>query len=87
MLKPKNHPTTRINLEIKESKLEEIEKLIEIGDLSTRKQFFENAITLLKWSMRAKQSGKSVGFLGDNNMFHEIVMPVLESAGESEVFL
>lgn len=87
MLKLKNVKSARINLEFKEDKLEEIEKLQEIGGLSTRKELFENAITLMKWSMRAKQAGKSVGFLGDNDTFHEIIMPVLENARDSKDFI
>lgn len=83
MAKLKKIKSARINLEFREDKLEEIEKLQAIGGLTTRKEFFENAITLIKWSMRAKQAGKSVGFLGENNMFHEIIMPALENAGES----
>ena len=33
--------------------------------------------------MQAKKEGKAVGFLGENNTFQEIVMPVLENARDS----
>lgn len=79
--------SARINLEFREDKIEEIERLRTIGCLNTRKELFENAITLIKWSMRAKQAGKSVGFMGENDTFQEIIMPALENAKESEDFI
>jgi hypothetical protein len=79
----KNGKNVRINLEFKKAKIAEIDKLMKIGRISTRKELFDNAITLMKWFMKAKQSGKAVGFLGKNNTFQEIVMPVLENATES----
>ncbi|MGD9364272.1 MAG: hypothetical protein PVH87_01135 [Desulfobacteraceae bacterium] len=82
-LKPENGKNARINLELKKNKIAEIEKLMKIGQIATRKELFENAITLMKWSMKAKQDGKAIGFLGENSTFHEIVMPVLENAKES----
>jgi hypothetical protein len=81
--KPKNGKNARINLELKGDKIAEIDRLMEIGGIATRKELFDNAITLMKWSMKAKQNGKAVGFLGENSTFHEIVMPVLENAKES----
>ena len=86
-LKSKNGKTTRINLEFKESRVAEIEKLMEVGGIVTRRELFDNALTLMKWSMKAKQSGKAIGALGDDNTFQEIVMPVLESAKESSDLL
>ncbi len=87
MLKIDKVKSARINLEFREDKLDEIERLQAIGGLSTRKELFENALTLIKWSMRAKQAGKSVGFLGENDTFQEIIMPVLENARESKDFI
>ena len=72
----------RINMVVNRSKLDEIKKLMEIAGVSTQKELFDNALTLVKWSMRQKMQGKEIGALDRENKFKELEMPILEHAKE-----
>jgi len=77
---------SRINIEVNEQKLEEIKKLMKAAGLTTQKDLFDNALTLAKWMMRQRKSGKTVGALSrDNNNFTELDMPMLENSEHTDV--
>ena len=73
----------RINIDVDQSKLDEIKRLMEIAGVSTQRELFDNALTIAKWMMRKRKEGKSVGALSDDDRFTELDMPMLENAEAS----
>jgi hypothetical protein len=47
----------QIHLEVSEERLEELDKLMEAVDLHTRKELFNNALTLLEWAVNERKPG------------------------------
>lgn len=73
----------RVNLDLNEEKLKEVDRLMKIGCISTKKDLFENSLTILRWMMRMRKKGRRVGALDNENNFIELDMPILESAEKS----
>jgi hypothetical protein len=62
--------------------LKEMERLCDLGGLSSKKELLNNALTLLKWAVRQKQQGYSIASVdADGNIRRELEMPYLESVG------
>jgi hypothetical protein len=70
----------RIQLELPEERVEELDKLMKAVDLRTRKDLFNNALTLLEWAVNERKAGRVVASIDDEtHRIKELVMPVLES--------
>ena len=80
-----NGKKVRINIEVSKPKFDEIKKLAEISGVSTHKELFDNALTLTRWMMKQRKSGKAVGALSADDRFIELEMPILENASVSNV--
>jgi hypothetical protein len=73
-----NH-IVRLQVEIDEKDLQELERLRELGGLRTKKELWDNAFTLLKWAAKAKASGASIfSVKEDEASYKELEMPFLE---------
>lgn len=72
----------RFQVEIMREELEEMERLRELGGLSSKKELLNNALTLLKWAVRQKEQGFSIASVYENGeVRRELEMPYLESVG------
>ena len=72
----------RFQVEIMREELTEMERLCELGGLSSKKELLNNALTLLKWAVRQKQQGYSIASVDANgDVRRELEMPYLESVG------
>lgn len=72
----------RFQVEIMREELDEMERLCELGGLSSKKELLNNALTLLKWAVRQKQQGYSIASVDENgDIRRELEMPYLESVG------
>lgn len=72
----------RFQVEIMREELNEMERLCELGGLSSKKELLNNALTLLKWAVRQKQQGFSIASVDEKGDVHrELEMPYLESVG------
>jgi len=70
----------RFQVEIMREELDEMERLCELGGLSSKKELLNNALTLLKWAVRQKQQGYSIASVDENgDIRRELEMPYLES--------
>ena len=68
----------RLQIELNEERLEEIEALMKEGKAATKKEFVNAAITLLEWAMKEKKAGRIIASVDENkNSYKEIVMPIL----------
>jgi metal-responsive CopG/Arc/MetJ family transcriptional regulator len=70
--------TVRIQFELPEDKVRELEALMREAGITTRKDLFNNALTLLEWAIREKRAGHAIVSLDEGNKrFKELVMPIL----------
>ena len=78
---------TRIQFELSEDRNKELEALMEKTGTRTKKDLFNNALTLLEWAVKEKRSGRIIASVDEREKkFKEIVMPALENVtvGERE---
>jgi len=68
----------RLQIELNQQRLGEIEALMKEGKAATKKKFVNAAITLLEWAMKEKKAGRIIASVDENkNSYKEIVMPIL----------
>ncbi|MBA7496879.1 hypothetical protein ES702_07488 [subsurface metagenome] len=84
----KNNRKIRIQFELNEQGAQELEKLMEATDVATRKDLFNNALTLLEWAIKEKRKGRTIASLDEKEQkYKEIEMPILSRAAKSKVSL
>jgi hypothetical protein len=67
-----------------EERLQAIESLIEECGFATRKEFFDNAVSLLNWAVRRSREGSSIASVNErDNIWRELQMPFLERIREA----
>jgi hypothetical protein len=47
--------------------------------LTTRKDLFNNALTLFQWAVKAKKAGRIIASVDENQHIRELVMPSIEN--------
>jgi hypothetical protein len=68
----------RLQIELDERRLEEIEALMKEGRASTKKEFINAALTLLEWAMKEKRAGRIIASVDEKkDSYKELVMPIL----------
>jgi hypothetical protein len=68
----------RIQLDLPDEQVAELDKLMQETRLSTRKDLFNNALTLFYWAVKAKKAGRVVASVDENGNMRELVMPAIE---------
>ena len=75
---------TRVQLDLPEDRVRQIENLVEEAGLPTKKDFFTNAVTLMTWAMREVRAGRIIASVDEqNNRDKEIVLPAFENIAAS----
>lgn len=75
--------TVRMQFDVPYEKAQEIENLMRVCGFETKKDFFNNAITLLKWVVRHTQRGNAVAALDETNeRYTELGMPFIDTIRE-----
>ncbi len=75
--------TYRIQIEVSEDRFRELEALIEECGFTTKKEFFDNAFTLLKWALKKAKGGLSIASINERDgKYTELQMPFLQAAQE-----
>jgi metal-responsive CopG/Arc/MetJ family transcriptional regulator len=70
----------RIQFELPAARVKELEALMKEIGVSTRKDLFNNALTLLEWAVKEKRVGNSIASVDEKNKrYKELVMPVLST--------
>ena len=67
----------RFQLEIKQSMLDEITSLVELGGFSSKKEFMNTAVSLLRWAMLQRKAGNIIAAIDDQERIRELEMPCL----------
>jgi metal-responsive CopG/Arc/MetJ family transcriptional regulator len=70
----------RIQLDLPEDQVKELDELMKETGIVTRKDLFNNALTLFQWAVKAKRAGRIVASLDEaTGNAKELVMPALEN--------
>jgi negative regulator of replication initiation len=79
--------TTRVQFNVPDSKLAELDEMQNRLGLSTRKDLFDTAMALLKWAIREKEKGRTIVAADEEEPQRELVMHALENiSGEKALF-
>jgi hypothetical protein len=72
----------RIQLEVTESRLNELKALMEECRISTQKELFNTAFTLLEWAVGERRQGRTIASVDEEQMkYKELSMPALNHLG------
>lgn len=67
----------RVQLDMLEEKVQEIEKIMEESGVKTKKEFFNLAISLLKWAIDQKKEGRIIASVDEkNDKYKGLMLPV-----------
>lgn len=70
----------RIQLDLPEEQVKELDELMRETKMATRKDLFNNALTLFQWAVKAKRAGRMIASVDEENKSaKELVMPALEN--------
>lgn len=70
----------RVQLELPEDKVREIDSLMADAGISTRKLYIEYALATLKWALTQSRENRSVVSLNESeNSYKELAMPPLDN--------
>jgi hypothetical protein len=70
----------RIQLDFQSDYVKELDELMKETKITTRKDLFNNALTLFQWAAKAKRAGRIVASLDEETgTARELVMPALEN--------
>jgi metal-responsive CopG/Arc/MetJ family transcriptional regulator len=70
----------RIQLDLPEEQVAELDALMRDTKVSTRKDLFNNALTLFQWAVKAKKAGRIIASIEEESgTSKELVMPALEN--------
>ena len=70
----------RWQIDVPEERDREIEALMKECDISTKKEFFNNAVTLLKWAVAEKRKGRIIATVEEEGKkYRELQMPILSA--------
>ena len=71
---------SRIQFELSDDKVAELEKLMAESGIKTKKELFNNALTLLEWAIKERKAGKTIASVDEKtNRYKELLMPVLST--------
>ncbi len=74
----------RIQLDLPDEQIAELDKLMAEVHIRTRKDLFNNALTLFQWAVREKKAGHTLASIDETDQtYKELVMPALERIPKS----
>jgi metal-responsive CopG/Arc/MetJ family transcriptional regulator len=70
----------RIQLDLPEDQVAQLDELMKETNIVTRKELFNNALTLFQWAVKAKRAGRMVVSVDEaSGNAKELLMPALEN--------
>jgi hypothetical protein len=71
----------RINIELPAAQVDELKLLMSKIGVDTYKDLFNNALTLLEWTVGEVAVGRSIASVDEaSNKYRELAMPIFENA-------
>jgi len=78
----------RLQFELENERVSEIERLMQLTDIRTKKEYFNNALTLFKWAINERCQGRLIASVDESNKsMRDLRMPALETAAERALIL
>jgi metal-responsive CopG/Arc/MetJ family transcriptional regulator len=75
---------TRIQLELPNDMVKHIEELMKEANVRTKKDLFNNALSLLEWAIKEKRDGREIASIDEKEKaYKEIVMPILSNVAKN----
>jgi hypothetical protein len=75
-----NKKLVRVQLDMPEDRVKDIENIMAKTGVSTRKDVFENALALFEWAVNERANGRKIASLDKNeDGYRELLMPALAS--------
>jgi hypothetical protein len=70
--------TVRLQIDLDEDQMKELEQMMEEGKVRTKKDLFNAAFTLLRWAMKERRAGRIIASVDEaRDTYKELEMPVL----------
>jgi len=70
--------TLRVQLDLPERQVAELDGLMKETGVATRKDFFNQALSLLIWAIKEKREGRIIASVDEEHKhYREVVMPAL----------
>jgi metal-responsive CopG/Arc/MetJ family transcriptional regulator len=70
----------RIQFDLPKSRVDDLDRIARAAGITTRKELFNNAVTLLDWAIKQREAGKTIGVAGEEGRLEkELSMPILDS--------
>jgi hypothetical protein len=70
--------TTRLQIDLDEAQMKQLEQMMEEGKVRTKKDLFNAALTLLRWAMKERKAGRIIASVDESrDVYKELEMPVL----------
>lgn len=71
---------TRIQFDLPDAKIRDLDRLMEIGGIRTRRELFNNALSIFEWAMRQREEGRTIAAIDEkSSSYRELSMPVLDN--------
>jgi hypothetical protein len=78
----------RFNIEFSKDNEEEIEQLMALTGIRTKKELINYALTLLSWSVKQCAEGRQIASISENEgMYRELAMPILSNVVKNSEIL
>ena len=69
----------RIQFDLSEEGAEELNRLMDVTGVATRKDLMNNALTLFKWAVTESRAGRSIAAVDEEKQsYRELTMPALQ---------
>ena len=76
--------TIRLQIDLDEGQMKEIEQMMEEGKVRTKKDLFNAALTLLRWAMKERRAGRIIASVDEKSeVLKELEMPILSEVRAS----
>jgi hypothetical protein len=70
----------RVQLDMPEERIKDLQHIMAKTGVSTRKDVFENALALFEWAVNERMNGRKIASLDEKeDGFRELLMPALAS--------
>ncbi|ELB1485196.1 TPA: hypothetical protein NGU80_004753 [Vibrio parahaemolyticus] len=75
----------RMQFDFSEDRVKELEAMMDKCGISTRKELFNNALTILEWALEESERGHEVAAIDrDAKQFYALRMPILSEVRKSK---
>src|ERR1700740_3348291 len=68
---------TRIQFDLPDTKIADLDRIMEEGGIKTRKELFNNALSLLEWAIKQRKTGRVIAAVDEtSDSYRELSMPI-----------